>query len=229
MAAPRTAPSAPDDSAPGTGCAAMLTAFLSQAMRAPNRQAAFRRAATVHVTVLAAAAGGGLATGSAVAPLLGHLLLVAAIVEGAALVGWRLTQLPKSQALEFLLVSPLHPRPVFLAEAAIGLARLGLIQFAGLPVLTLLLFTGQVVPADLGPLLLVPFLYGGLTGLGLTAWAYEPLRVRRAGELVTLGLIVLYLAVGILAVEKLSDWLGFLPAGVGLALFESYRFLHTHN
>ena len=37
--------------------------------------------------------------------VLGNGLLVAGIVEGALLVGWRLTQLPKSQALEFLLVS----------------------------------------------------------------------------------------------------------------------------
>src|SRR5947209_528838 len=99
----------------------MLTAFFTQAMRAPNRQAAFRKAVGTHVALLGAVAVGGVATGLAGAPLLGHLLLVAGIVEGAALVGWRLTQLPRSQALEFLLVSPLHPRPVFCAEAAIGL------------------------------------------------------------------------------------------------------------
>jgi hypothetical protein len=35
---------------------------------------------------------------------LGHILLVAGVVEGATLIGWRLTQLPRSQALDFLLV-----------------------------------------------------------------------------------------------------------------------------
>ena len=42
-------------------------------------------------------------------------------------VPWRLTQLPKSQALEFLLVSPLRPPWVFAAEAAVGVTRLALV------------------------------------------------------------------------------------------------------
>src|SRR5205085_1550222 len=71
--------------------------------------------------------------------------------------------------------------------------------------------------------------YGALTGLGLTAWSYEPLRLRRVGELLTLAAVVLYLAVGILAVEKLGDWLALLPAGAGDFLFAGYKFLHTHN
>ena len=47
--------------------------------------------------------------------------------------GWRLTQIPKSQALEFLLVSPLRPRRLFLAEALVGLTRLALVTLSGLP------------------------------------------------------------------------------------------------
>ena len=54
-------------------------------------------------------------------------------------VGWRLTQLPKSQALEFLLVSPLRPRRLLFAEALVGLAQLGLVTLSGLPVSTLTL------------------------------------------------------------------------------------------
>ena len=40
--------------------------------------------------------------------------------------------------------------------------------------LGLLVMTGRLVPSDLVPLMLVPFLWGAIAGLGLTAWAYEP-------------------------------------------------------
>ena len=50
-----------------------------------------------------------LAGRSNAAMIAGNVLLVLGIVEGALLIGWRLAQLPKSQALEFLLVSPLRP------------------------------------------------------------------------------------------------------------------------
>ena len=65
----------------------------------------------------------------------GTCYLVTDFVEGATLVGWRLTQLPRSQALEFLLASPLRPGRVLLAEALVGLAQLGLVTLSGLPVL----------------------------------------------------------------------------------------------
>ena len=42
--------------------------------------------------------------------------------------------------------------------------------------------TGPGQSADLVPLALVPALWGAITGLGLTAWAYESLRVRRIGD-----------------------------------------------
>ena len=102
--------------------------------------------------------------------------------EGATLVGWRLTQLPKSQALEFLLVSPVQPQRLFLLEAAVGLGRLGLITLAGLPVLGLLIFQGGLAVPDVPALIVMPLTWGAITGIGLTMWAYEPRLVRRWGE-----------------------------------------------
>src|SRR6516225_7117075 len=115
----------------------MLSPFFALAMVAPNRQRSFRVAVGLHV-ILTAVLATALLSNSAALPIVGQLFLVAGIVEGAVLVGWRLTQMPKSQALEFLLVSPVQPKSVYHAEGAVGLARLALITLAGLPVLILL-------------------------------------------------------------------------------------------
>jgi hypothetical protein len=136
----------------------------------------------------------------------GHVLLVAGIVEGALLLGWRLTQLPRSRALEFLLVSPMSPGRVFLAEAMVGLARLALVTLSGLPILAVLAAHGCLALDALPPLLVMPFTWGAVTGLGLTVWAYEPLAVRRWGERVAMVLVVLYLLVGVLGGEQLQNW-----------------------
>jgi hypothetical protein len=208
----------------------MLYPFFALAAQSPTRQAAFRRVGTAHLSLLL----GGVwvmygqrpgASGS----LLGHLLLVAGIVEGAVLVGWRLTQLPKSQALEFLLASPLRPRRVLLAEALVGLTQLALVTLAGLPVLLLLVCDGRLDPLDPLPLLVMPFTWGAVTGLALTVWAYEPKAVRRWGECLSLGLIVLYLVVGVLAGEHLRTWLAVLPEPLGLHVLRGFAAFHTHN
>src|SRR5262249_47581141 len=165
-----------------------------------SRQRSFRSLVCAHVVLAAIGAVVlGLRPGTASALIVGNLLLVAGIVEGALMIGWRLAQLPKSQALEFLLVSPLRPAKVFLAEAAVGIARLGLVTLSGLPVLAMLVLEGLVAAADLWPLLLSPFVWGTFTGLGLTTWAYEPVSVRRWGERIVLLLMILYLLVGVLA------------------------------
>ena len=82
--------------------------------------------------------------------------------------------MPKSQALEFLLVSPLRPHWLLLHEASVGLAQLALVTLAGLPVLALLVAVGLLDPLDPVPLLVMPFTWGAVVGLGLTVWAYEP-------------------------------------------------------
>jgi hypothetical protein len=220
----------------------MISSFFALAAQSPSRQGAFRRTVVIHLVTLAL----GLwvidrLTGSVwpalprtpaattAAALLGDLLLIAGIVEGAALVGWRLTQLPKSQALEFLLVTPLRPARVLLAEAGVGLARLGLVTLAGLPLLVPLTFGGCLNVIDLGPLLVMPFTWGAITGLGLTTWAYEPLTARRWVERGTLLLIVIYLLIGVFAGEHLKTWLSFLPRFLERGFLVSFEGFHVYN
>ncbi len=206
----------------------MLQPFFAAAMLAPGRQLAFRRLAVAHVLMVAAlayAAAGSPGTITTVA----YLLLVLGLVEGAAVVGWRLTQLPKSQALEFLLTSPVQPRRVFLAEALVGVGRFALVWLAGLPVLGGLVFTGAADLPDLVPLAVMPFVWGVVAGLGLTAWVYEPLVVRRVGELFSLAGVLVYLVVGVVAGENLRLWLQLLPESVGQVLFDGVIVLHTMN
>src|SRR5947209_6645970 len=190
--------------------------FFVLAMRSPPRQHAFRRAVVAHLLFLAVAAWPVYAHGGGSATLLGEALLVAGIVEGAVLIGWRLTQLPKTQALEFLLVSPLSAAHLFWAEALVGVARLVCVTLAGLPLLVLLALVpgpdavnrgAALDVVDLCPLLVMPATWGVLTGLGLAVWAFEPRAVRRWAERVVLALVAVYLGVGLLAGENLRQWL----------------------
>ena len=208
----------------------MLYPFLVLAAQSPTRQRSFRTLVAVHVGLLLAAVWAvARLPARQSCPTLGHLLLCAGIVEGALLVGWRLTQMPKSQALEFLLVSPLRPHWLFLCELAVGAALLALLTLAGLPVLLLLVSEGRLQPWDVPALLIMPFSWGLLTGVGLAGYAYEPLWLRRIGELVALVLVVCYLVVGILAGENLPRWLDLLPAtGKDVILTGLYSF-HLYN
>jgi hypothetical protein len=208
----------------------VLLPFFALAAQSPTRQLAFRRLVVAHLLLLGAAVYAlSRQRPGQPATLLGHLLLVAGIVEGALLVGWRLTQLPRSRALEFLLVSPLRPRALFLGEALVGLAQLALVTLAGLPVLLVLAAGAALDPLDTVPLVLMPLTWGALTGLGLTAWAYEPRVVRRWGERLALALVLLYLVVGVLAGERLGRWLGFLPDDARIALLQALAAFHAHN
>jgi hypothetical protein len=208
----------------------MVGSFFAAAARSPTRQATFRRAVVAHLLLLAGAAFSMERQGRpGAAPLLGHVLLVAGIVEGAALVGWRLTQLPRSQALEFLLAVPRRPAALFAGEALVGLAQLALVTLAGLPVLALLVAAGYLDPLDPLPLVVMPLTWGALTGLGLTAWAYEPRAVRRWGERVLLLGVVLYLVVGVVAGENLRYWLDALPPGPRETVLRAFADFHVYN
>jgi hypothetical protein len=208
----------------------MLKPFFVTAMLAPGRHLTFRRVVGFHVAVLAALAwSAARAETSGTLTAVGYLALVLGIVEGAALVGWRLTQLPKSQALEFLLVSPVRPRRVFLAEALVGVSRFALVCLSGLPVLVGMVLAGVVEPADLWVLAAMPLVWGVVAGLGLTAWAYEPYRVRRVGELLGLLGVLVYLVVGILAGENLRLWLQKLPPEWAARLYQWVMVLHNGN
>lgn len=208
----------------------MLAPFFAQAMTAPARQTAFRRAAVAHLLLVGTAVGLVLADPSpGLLQVLGYALLGAGIVEGAVLLGWRLTQLPKSQALEFLLTSPVHPRRVFLAEALVGVSRFALVQLSAVPVFLPLLWAAVINPLDLVLLIGMPFVWGAVAGLGLTVWAYETRLVRRLGEVAAMLGILVYLTVGVLAGEHLKAWLDALPGSIGDRLFDAFRALHTYN
>jgi hypothetical protein len=206
----------------------MMLPFFTLAAVAPQRQRTFRWLAAAHVVMLVAAAL-VLRSAASGAMILGQIALTAGIVEGALLLGWRLTQLPKSQALEFLLVSPLRPTRVFLGEAVVGMTRLALLTLAGLPVYVLALQDGMIQDADLVPLLVCPWLWGTVTGLGLADWAYEPIRVRLWAERIVASGMVLYLIVGVLAAEQLPRWVNLLPGSAGAWLASSFRGLHEYN
>jgi len=199
-------------------------------MTAPNRQLTFRRSAVLHV-LIAFVLGIVLAQSRSPQQVIyfAHAMLVLGIVEGATLIGWRLTQLPKSQALEFLLVSPLQPKPVFLAEALVGIARFSLISLTGLPVFLTLWFMGLLQGSDIVPLLAVPWTWGILTGLVLTGWAYESVWIRKVGDIVAIGSVIVYLVVGVLAAERLRDWLQRLPPVLGKAFFDLFQGFHQYN
>ena len=208
----------------------MFSTFFALAAQSPTRRRAFRRAVAAHLLVLAGAVWLLVRQGPARSPaFLGHLLLTLGIIEGAVLVGWRLTQMPKSQALEFLLVSPLRPHWLFVHETAVGLAQLALITLAGLPVLALLVAVGLLDLLDPFPLLIMPFTWGAVVGLGLTAWAYEGAMIRRWGERATLALVVFYLAVGVLAGENLKRWLDGMPFGLGATFLQAFMAFHLYN
>jgi hypothetical protein len=209
----------------------MLAPFFALAAQSPSRQAAFRRAAMAQVVTLGVTA---FVLGRLASPVMGNVLfgnmaLVAGIVAGASLVGWRLAQLPKSQALEFLLVSPLRPARLFLAEALVGLGRLSLVTLCGLPVLAAQAGSGGLTMLDIVPLLAMPFTWGAVTGLGLAVWAYEPLSVRRWGERVLLGVVVVYLLLGVLAGEHIKAWLGWVPDEGQRTLFNAALAFHRYN
>jgi hypothetical protein len=208
----------------------MIVPFFRAAMAAPGRQAGFRRAAVGHLLLCGVAVGLVLIQPSTDSlQTLGYVLLSAALVEGAVLIGWRLTQLPKSQALEFLLASPLSSRRVFVAEALVGLARYCLVQLAGLPVLLALVERGTIHWVDLLLLIAMPLLWGPVAAFALIVWAYETRLVRRIGQGVALLGILTYLIVGVLAGEHLKSWLDALPDPLGDRLFDLFRSLHRYN
>ncbi|HEX3152872.1 MAG TPA: hypothetical protein VHR66_32670 [Gemmataceae bacterium] len=208
----------------------MLAPFFSLAMRAPARQTAFRRAAVAHLLFLAAASSIVLSRPfPSVMQAFAYGMLGAGIVEGAVLFGWRLTQLPKSQALEFLLTSPVQPRRLFFAEALVGLGRLTLIQLSGVPALLPLVVAGILNPTDVFVVVVMPLTWGIVAGSGLTVWTYETRLIRRLGEFAALISILVYLTVGVLAGEHLKAWLDALPSWLSDPLFDAFRALHTFN
>lgn len=204
--------------------------FFVMAMQAPGRHRSFRRAAVGHFLILSTLVSLTIRVGPWGPPgLLGYLTLMLGMIEGAALIGWRLVQIPKSQALEFLIVTALRPRRIFLSEAAIGIARFLLVQMTALPVFSLAVLFGHFDASDLIPLAVMPVIWGVTVGLILTAWVYEPLPVRHVGELLGFVGVLTYLVVGLLVGEHLKSWLDALPVWLGRSVFDTLMLVHTGN
>ncbi|MBI2808889.1 MAG: hypothetical protein HYX68_28235 [Planctomycetes bacterium] len=207
-----------------------MQAFFTLAAVSTNRQRTFRAILMGHLVMLSVLFGGLLFKPATTGPvLLGMIVLVAGIVEGALLIGWRLTQIPKSQALEFLLVSSVRPSTVLIAEALVGLTLLGMVTLGGVPILLIMALEGVIGIDDVPVLLAMPLVFGAVTGLGLTVWAYEPERVRRWGERLGILGILIYLIVGVLAGERLGAWLSGLPFDWGTDVVAFLRLLHDYN
>jgi hypothetical protein len=207
-----------------------MQAFFTLAAVSPNRQRSFRGVVIAHLVMLLILIAGMIWYPTPAGPVLfGEILLVAGIVEGALLIGWRLSQIPKSQALEFLLVSAVRPSAVLLGEAAVCLTFLLFTTLAGLPILVLMAGEGLIHFGDLPVLLAMPLIYGAVTGLGLTTWAYETQTIRRWGERLGILGVLVYLVVGVLAGERLGDWLSGLPSGWGPDVVAFLRLLHEYN
>lgn len=205
----------------------MVGLFFTIAAVSPRRQRSFRFAVVAHLGLLTTALFAvAWAPPSARAVILGSVLITAGILEGAILVGWRLSQFPKGIALEFLLASPLGPTWVLLGETIVGLVRLGLVTLAGLPILLLAIGEGYFLWRDLLPLLLMPLTWGAITGLGLTVWAYESRSVRRWAQRGLVLALVAYLTIGVLAGERLGDWIECLPPVLARGVLNSVEAFH---
>lgn len=208
----------------------MLYPIFEQAARSVNRQKLLRellaaRVAIVTVVILFCIAG----QRRNLFALLGYSHLMLGIVEGALVLGWRLAQWPKNNALELLLVTPLSPRFSMLGEQLVGLTQLAFLSLASVPLLVGMVGAGWLEPIEAAILPIFSFTWACITGLGLTWWAYEPLAVRRWGERITVVVIVIYLLVGGLAGENTFRWLDPLPFRLGARLYDALLFFHYNN
>jgi hypothetical protein len=155
-----------------------------------------------------------------------HILL--GIVEGALLVGWRLVQWPKSQALEPLLLANLSSRSVMAGEQSVGIGQLLLLAISGVPVLVLASVLGWVDPVSIVLLPIQTLIWGGVVGFGLVVWAYESASVRRMGERFVGGMMTAYFLLGGLAGEHTLSLLRSVPI-VGDRIVEGIWLIHTHS
>ena len=164
--------------------------------------------------------------------------LLSAIVLGAFLTGWRLSQWPKSRAAEFQMVTPARDIELIGGELVAGIFRTSIVVLSGAPLIALLWGLKWITAIDALALVVVPWIAGCLSGALLAVVAYEPQWVRKWLERAVLGVILVYLvALGLLGsyvLPRLLAWwsqLSGLPAdalagmGATMRYVNPFRFL----
>lgn len=189
----------------------MLRAHLGIQLRRTSQSFGLRGAAIAVVLILAV----WIWIGSVGYPLLAAhrlatTLLMAGLVTGGCLTGWRLAQFPKSRAAEFQLVTPSSDAQIILSQASAGLLRTLLVIATAAPFVFAAWGAGWIDVMQLGALCVVPVLAGTLAGALLAVVAYEPVWLRRLLERLVLASILVYLLLfGLLGsyfVPRLYAW-----------------------
>jgi hypothetical protein len=222
----------------------MFYPFFELASRSPTRRAGFSRLLLMHLLCVGGAALLGAAANSARyagtdritrenSPILfewlGWTLLIAGIVEGALVLGWRLTQLPKSRSLEPLLLSPTPAWQTMLGEQLVGLTQLAFLSLSTLPIFAILIALGWMEPLQAAVAVGLGFAWGCLVGVGLSWWAFEPDRFRRWGErVILLGTVAFLLFFGLFA-DRSRYFLYQLPLNGGEYVSKALLWTHQNN
>ena len=180
----------------------MIWHFLLTATRSPARQQMFRRFLVIEIIVLAVAILLCAARrDTAVLAIVGDASLLLGIVQGALIIGWRLVQWPKSQALETLLLANLSSAAVMRGEQFVGIVQLVALALASVPILSFAIVMGWLPLLSVWLIPLNMLLASSVVGFGLVWWVYEPLWLRRWGERLAGTLLIAYFVVGGLAGE----------------------------
>lgn len=206
----------------------MIGPFFESAGRSVSRQATFRQMVGVHLLVVGVAVL-AMSLGIVRNPvhLFGFTLLIAGVVEGALMIGWRLTQWPKSKALELLMISPLTPRWAMIGEQMVGLTLLLFVVLSATPMLAFAVNRGWLTRTEAIALASLAVTWGCVTGFGLVWWAYEPKSVRKLGEKIMLIGVIGYLIVGGLMAENTFGLMQkYLPLSVSDSIWWSFRMFH---
>ena len=206
----------------------MIAAFFRRAALAPARQQMLRQAAAGHAAAVTATTLAGVGTGGGGAAWLGVVMLLDGILGGLLLVGWRLTQWPKTRALEALLVTPPAAFRSTLHELAVTVTAFALAYLAAAPVLLVAVALGWLQPAETLLAGTLGLLWGTAVGLAVTSWSYEPARLRKAGERLFLAGLGVYLLFVGLAGERALQWLAAGGADAS-AVRESVLGFHSGN
>lgn len=135
------------------------------------------------------------------------------VLIGGSLTGWRATQLPKTRASEFYLVTPVSDWEIVGGEVLSGMFRTLFVVGAAAPIVALLWGGGWLDASQAAALVCVPCVVGWAVGLGIAVVAYEPLWIRRIFEGLALAGILAYLIAfglgGRYVVPRLNSLVGY--------------------